>query len=560
MSANTTHGHVREHESLLARVEKRTLVRIAERLPRAINSDHLSALGLAGMALAGGAYWASHWFDGALVVVVAALAVNWFGDSLDGTVARVRNQQRPMYGFYVDHVIDVAGAVLLFGGLGLSPYMTLEVALALTVAYLMISAEAYLATHARGVFRMAMFKVGPTELRILLAFGTLYLYYKPTVVLAGSEYLLFDVGGVVATAGMAGTFVLSAVRNALALYRAEPIPRADQPDSACGAAASAQGTCPRGRQPAGRPARVGRPNAAVQGTCLGHAPGPDRRWRDCRRHSRQAPRSCIRRPWPRGTPTSRPPSSGWPGALLGRALPGAGLRPGRGGRTPRGARRRGPGGANALARPRRPEDRCAEGRDPPLARQHSRSRRDARRRPPRRAEPAAAGGPAGRRHRVARPRARCRPRPRLPQAPSQEVRHRALQHGARDALRAARCRARVEPQRGDADCRARGGRNAGRAREAGRRRPRVPLAPELLLALRGGRRRRDRRVRVDHPQPVDPLARALDGEAADRERRPRVDGAHADVDEGPPDRRRGCNADAATRVASAGSPGDGRAQ
>ena len=229
MSANTTHGHVREHRSLLARVEKRALVRIAERLPRAVNSDHLSALGLAGMALAGGAFWASHWFDGALVVVVAALAVNWFGDSLDGTVARVRNQQRPMYGFYVDHVIDVAGAVLLFGGLGLSPYMTLEVALALTVAYLMISAEAYLATHARGVFRMAMFKVGPTELRILLAFGTLYLYYKPTVVLAGSEHLLFDVGGVVATAGMAGTFVLSAVRNTLALYRAEPVPRADRP-------------------------------------------------------------------------------------------------------------------------------------------------------------------------------------------------------------------------------------------------------------------------------------------------------------------------------------------
>ncbi len=231
MSANHTRGHVREHGSLLARVEKRTLVRIAERLPRAVNSDHLSALGLAGMAVAGGAFWASHWTDAALVVVVAALAVNWFGDSLDGTVARVRNQQRPMYGFYVDHVIDVAGAVLLFGGLGLSPYMTLEVALALTVAYLMISAEAYLATHARGVFQMAMFKVGPTELRILLAFGTLYLYYKPTVVLAGSEYLLFDVGGVVATAGMAGAFTLSAARNTLALYRAEPVPRPDPPHS-----------------------------------------------------------------------------------------------------------------------------------------------------------------------------------------------------------------------------------------------------------------------------------------------------------------------------------------
>ena len=226
MSANTTRGHVREHESLLARVEKRALIRIAERLPRAVNSDHLSALGLGGMAVAGGGFWASRWFDGALIVVVLALAVNWFGDSLDGTLARVRNQQRPMYGFYVDHVIDVAGAVLLFGGLGLSPHMTLDVALALLVAYLMISAEAYLATHARGVFRMAMFRMGPTELRILLACGTLYLHYKPTVVLAGSEHLLFDVGGVVATAGMFGAFLLSAVRNTLALYRAEPVPRA----------------------------------------------------------------------------------------------------------------------------------------------------------------------------------------------------------------------------------------------------------------------------------------------------------------------------------------------
>ena len=265
MSADTTRDHVREHESLLARVEKRALISIAGRLPRAINSDHLSALGLAGMAVAGGAFWASNWFDAALVVVVAALAVNWFGDSLDGTLARVRNQQRPMYGFYVDHVIDVAGAVLLFGGLGLSPYMTLEVALALTVAYLMISAEAYLATHARGVFRMAMFKVGPTELRILLACGTLYLYYKPTVVLAGSEYLLFDVGGVVATAGMCGAFVLSAVRNTLALYRAEPIPKPD-PERPRRQPARAAGDSPVTRRPAG--GRTTQSRALVSATLL----------------------------------------------------------------------------------------------------------------------------------------------------------------------------------------------------------------------------------------------------------------------------------------------------
>ena len=156
---------------------------------------------------------------------VAGLAVNWFGDSLDGTVARVRDQQRPNYGFYVDHVIDILSALFLFGGLGLSPYMSPVVALLLLVAYLMVSAEVYLATHARGVFRISMFKVGPTELRILLAIGTLYLFRTSVVELFGARYLLFDVGGTVAIAGMFGALLCSTARNTLALYRAEPMPR-----------------------------------------------------------------------------------------------------------------------------------------------------------------------------------------------------------------------------------------------------------------------------------------------------------------------------------------------
>ena len=224
-----TNGHQREHGSLLAQVEKRTLVWIAERLPRAINSDHLSLLGLTAMAVAGAAFWASHWHPGWLLVVVAALAVNWFGDSLDGTVARVRRQQRPNYGYYVDHVIDVVGAFFLFGGMALSPYMTPVVALLLLVGYLMVSAEVYLATQALGVFRISMFKIGPTELRILLSVGVLYLLYKPVVVIAGTPMLLFDVGGAVATVGMFVGLTTSAVRNTVALYRAEPLPPAPAP-------------------------------------------------------------------------------------------------------------------------------------------------------------------------------------------------------------------------------------------------------------------------------------------------------------------------------------------
>ena len=227
MSSGRTAGHVREHGSLLAQAEKRVLIWMAKRLPQTVNSDHLTILGLAAMAVAGAAFWTSHWYDASLFIVVGALAVNWFGDSLDGTVARVRNQQRPMYGFYVDHVIDIVGALLLLGGLGLSPYMSPVVALVLLVAYLMVSAEIYLATHACGVFRISLFKVGPTELRILLAVGTLYLLRQPWVELGGNSYRLFDVGGMVAAVGLFGALVWSAARNTVTLYRSEPLPRMD---------------------------------------------------------------------------------------------------------------------------------------------------------------------------------------------------------------------------------------------------------------------------------------------------------------------------------------------
>ena len=217
--------HIREHKSLLADVEKRTLVWMAERMPAGVNSDHLTLLGLISMLLAGMSYWAAHWNKTALVLVVIFLATNWFGDSLDGTLARVRNQQRPRYGFYVDHVIDIFGTFFLLGGLALSGYMNTIVALGMLAAYLMVTSEVYLATHTQGVFRLAFSKFGPTELRILLAIGTLYLLRSPWVHIGPwGPYLLFDIGGTIASAGMMVALVVSSIRNTLALYRAEPLP------------------------------------------------------------------------------------------------------------------------------------------------------------------------------------------------------------------------------------------------------------------------------------------------------------------------------------------------
>jgi archaetidylinositol phosphate synthase len=217
--------HVREHASLLAAAEARALIWMAERLPRSVGSDHLTVLGLAAMVSAGAAYWVASAQPLALWLVVVALGVNWFGDSLDGTVARVRNQQRPMYGYYVDHVIDIIGALFLLGGLALSGYMTPLVALGLLIGFLMLSAETYLATHACGIFRISLMKIGPTELRIVLAIGTVYLLYKPWVVIGETPYRLFDVGGVVAIAGMGLALTFAVARNTRDLYRAEPLPR-----------------------------------------------------------------------------------------------------------------------------------------------------------------------------------------------------------------------------------------------------------------------------------------------------------------------------------------------
>ena len=227
-SAHTGAQHVREHKSVLAAAEKRALVWIASRLPRRINSDHLSALGLLSMLGAGLAFAAfrlsSPWAAAALV---GCLAANWFGDSLDGTVARVRGHQRPRYGFYVDHVIDLAGSTAHLAGLAWSGLMSPLLAAALLCAYLLVSAESYLATHAAGVFRMSFLGFGPTELRIVLAAGAIKAAETPLVDIAGlSSVRLFDLGGGVAIAGLVIAFLAAAVHNTRALYLAEPLPRA----------------------------------------------------------------------------------------------------------------------------------------------------------------------------------------------------------------------------------------------------------------------------------------------------------------------------------------------
>ena len=208
----------------LAGLERRCLIWMAGRLPQWVTSDGLTALALVAMALTGISYARAPGHPGALLVAIAGLALNWFGDSLDGTLARVRRQQRPRYGFYVDHIVDCFGVLFVLAGLAWSGYMTAFIAMALLIAYFMLSIEIYLATYCLAVFRLSFWGVGPTELRLVLAAGTVALLSDPKVDILGQDYRLFDVGGAVATAGIAITLLVSIARNVRLLYQAEPLP------------------------------------------------------------------------------------------------------------------------------------------------------------------------------------------------------------------------------------------------------------------------------------------------------------------------------------------------
>lgn len=216
---------LRLHTAFTAAAEKNLLIAIARRLPRGINSDHLTGLGFLALLGAGASYWYARSNEIGLWLVIICLAVNWFGDSLDGTVARVRNQQRPRYGFYVDHILDALGTVALVGGMAGSGYLSWPVASAVLIAYLTLCIEVYLATYTLREFRVSFAGLGPTELRIVIALGNLALLYGfRTGWTPLGRFAIFDIGGVVATLGLSVILLVTVVRHTVQLYREEPLP------------------------------------------------------------------------------------------------------------------------------------------------------------------------------------------------------------------------------------------------------------------------------------------------------------------------------------------------
>src|SRR5438132_489874 len=214
----------RDQQSILSPLEKRVLAWLAAHMPQWVHSDHLTLLGFAAMILTGVCYYLTQWDRRMLLAAIACLALNWFGDSLDGTLARYRNRQRPRYGFYVDHIVDTFGALFILFGLALSGYMTERVAAALLIVFFMLAINTYLTTYTLGVFRISQWKMGPTEMRLILMIGNAYLLHRSTTRIHGHVYLLFDVGGVVAVISMAVVLIFSSIKNTFILYKLERLP------------------------------------------------------------------------------------------------------------------------------------------------------------------------------------------------------------------------------------------------------------------------------------------------------------------------------------------------
>jgi phosphatidylglycerophosphate synthase len=187
----------RIQQNVLAANERRLLTWLAERMPPSVTPDRLTSVGFLGACTVGGGYALSTFSVGWLWVAIAGFFINWFGDSLDGSLARFRKIERPTFGYFIDHSTDAAGNMIIMLGLGLSPYLRLDVALFGLAAYLLLSIHTFLAAKVVDEFRLSYMAGGPTELRLVLIAMTLCMFVMGPGPVTGTSFSPFDmfIGG-----------------------------------------------------------------------------------------------------------------------------------------------------------------------------------------------------------------------------------------------------------------------------------------------------------------------------------------------------------------------------
>jgi archaetidylinositol phosphate synthase len=216
--------HIRVHDMLLGPLERPALRWLAAHLPRRVKPDHLTIIGILGAGLVFLGYLLTRWFPGFVWLASLGFAVNWFGDSLDGTLARYRKIERPRYGYFVDHTVDAFTMVLIFIGLGLSPYVRLDLAALCAVGYLMMSVLAHVGAFVSGRFQVSYARIGPTELRVvaMLANSLVFFFGNPRFNLPPVPLTAFDLLVLVLAVALFAAFFVTSIRQARRWSRLDP--------------------------------------------------------------------------------------------------------------------------------------------------------------------------------------------------------------------------------------------------------------------------------------------------------------------------------------------------
>lgn len=215
--------HQRVNDILLAPLERPALKWLAANMPTWVNPDILTLVGIVGALLTLGGYLMSNYRAGFLWLASLGFLLNWFGDSLDGTLARHRQIERPKYGFFVDHTVDAFNEVLIVIGLGLSPYVNFSVACLALIGYLLMSVLVYIRTYINGVFQLSYGKFGPTEVRVILILLNTAMFYVgiPQINLPLGLTTIYDIPISIIAFILGVLFTTGSIQNAIALAKLE---------------------------------------------------------------------------------------------------------------------------------------------------------------------------------------------------------------------------------------------------------------------------------------------------------------------------------------------------
>jgi len=222
-----TTKHERINDILLGPIERPLIAWLVARLPSWVMPDHLTLTGLLGSFITAIGYILSNQNPAFLWLATFGFVVNWFGDSLDGNLARYRKTERPRYGFFIDHTLDTLSEAIIMLSLGLSPYVNFDVAAIMLITYLMMSVLVYISTYVRGVFRISYSKLGPTEARAIAIGVNTGIFFggNPVVSFSFGTFSAFDFVLIFLAALVTGIFIYNIIKQGRELSREEAPPK-----------------------------------------------------------------------------------------------------------------------------------------------------------------------------------------------------------------------------------------------------------------------------------------------------------------------------------------------